>query len=102
MDNKIKNNERIKITTKTKAMKAIENKYKNINLSFDFKTVYFKSYDHWNEIYHNGNEHWFWSKTNYEVSFYRNDKKESLTFEVKRGYKTLDYYFYKALKTLQG
>lgn len=98
MDNKIKNNERIKITTKTKAMKAIENKYKNINLTFDFKTVYFKSYDHWNEIYHNGNEHWFWSKTDYEVSYDKNGERKTIAFTVKRGYMTLEYYFYNAFK----
>ena len=85
---------RQKITDKnqTKKIKELEELYKEYELSFWYKTVYFKAYE-------NGSK--YYSKTYYEISVLNDDKEkiEIIKFYAKRGYPTLQTYLEKAFRT---
>lgn len=97
MDYINKKRDRELIKYKTKAMLKLEEDLKDIKLSFNIKTVHFRSSVSWNNQYER--ETWWWHKTYYEVSFIENGEKEILKFYAKKGYKTLEYYLYRAFHT---
>lgn len=78
--------EKVKITRKTEAMKALEEKFNHLYLYFDEKEVYKDDLDNWTYSY-------------YTVSLIENNRVKSIRFLHKRGYKTLSYYLQKALMT---
>ncbi|MGW8422413.1 hypothetical protein [Comamonas sp. HJ-2] len=59
---------------KTKAMLELEEELKDIQLSFNIKTVHLKSCESYNEQLKK--EFWWWHKTYYEVSYVENGEKE--------------------------
>lgn len=82
------------IKYKSPSILELEEKYKDMGLSFNIKTSYFKPRDNERERAKRQ-----WSKTYYEVSYFENDEKHILKFYIKRGYRTLGFYFEKALHT---
>ena len=95
-----KKTDRQLIKYKSPSIKKLEKEYEHIQLSFNIKTSYFK-YESDFQIKYFGKKPGdvFWSKTYYEVSYFKDDEKHILKFYVKRGYKTLEYYFWRALHT---
>ena len=83
--------ERELIKRKTKAMKELEEEFKDAKLSFNIKTIYrSRSY-----VEH---EKWKWHKTYYEVSYFDNsDEKHILKFYIRKGNKNLKMIFLIAL-----
>lgn len=78
--------EREIIKRKTDAMKVLEEVYKDMKLSFDYKTVYF----------HRDNK--FWQHSFYEVSYIEANEKKNIGFYAKRGHSTLSFYLARAMK----
>ena len=92
-----KKKDRELIKYKTKAMLELEEELKDIQLSFNIKTVHLKSSESYNEQLKK--EFWWWHKTYYEILFIENGEKEILKFYAKKGYQTLSFYLYRAFHT---
>lgn len=79
--------ERELIKRKTKAIKELEAMYKEIQLSFDIRTVYKKHFP-WEDY-----EEWRWHKIYYEVSYLdENNEKTIVKFYARKGNIPLGIY----------
>lgn len=83
--------EKITDKNKTPKIRELEEIYKEDELIFEFKTVYFTDW---------GNGSRSYSKTYYEISILDDNKKKiKLNFYAKRGYPTLQTYLEKSFRT---
>lgn len=93
--------ELIKKREKTKAIKKLEEEFKDSQLSFNIKTIYKKQDFRYDP--EKSSEEWIvwdWFKTYYEVSYFDNEnEKHVLKFYVRRGNTPLKTVFLTALHT---
>lgn len=88
--------EEINNRNKSKAVKELEECYKDIELKFEYKTVY---YSIWGDM-PSFDEYKTYSKTYYEISRLNENKERiKICFYSKRGHQPLYVYLEKAFRT---